>query len=187
MIPCPFCKIEIDADSRFCDQCGEKLKFCPKCKTFGKKNFCTVCRTKLEEIAPCSDASKPNEEGKVAANIEQKTVRAASPEQPSSTPKKSILRFVNEAINANFVLQSGDLIGRRSGPHVHTFSTFGQVSGTHAKVEFMEGKGWFLTDLDSTNGTRYNNTYLQANMPQLIENKSYVKIANVEFYVQIEP
>ena len=33
---CYNCKSEIDADSCFCDQCGEQVFVCPQCHTAGK-------------------------------------------------------------------------------------------------------------------------------------------------------
>lgn len=40
---CPHCQNIIDDDSRWCDQCGKELKFCPECRVPRKGNSCPAC------------------------------------------------------------------------------------------------------------------------------------------------
>lgn len=44
---CPFCRAEIPDDSRFCDQCGKELHFCPDCKKPKQGTKCAVCGADL--------------------------------------------------------------------------------------------------------------------------------------------
>ncbi len=100
----------------------------------------------------------------------------------SSIPQ---LVLINKAINANLIIKSGDVVGRRAGNFVNIFGNFNQISGKHAQLDYVSGLGWFVTDLGSSNGTKYNNTPLQPNIRQAIQNKGYIVFANIEFYVQI--
>lgn len=43
LVNCPKCRIEIESDSYYCDQCGVELYICPKCHVFGKGKRCTQC------------------------------------------------------------------------------------------------------------------------------------------------
>ena len=51
-IICPKCGEEIEANAKFCENCGEKLeaKFCSNCGEKLKANakFCSKCGTKVE-------------------------------------------------------------------------------------------------------------------------------------------
>ena len=49
LVSCPFCDKEIENDSYFCDQCGEKLKLCPKGHGFKKGKICSQCGRTLVE------------------------------------------------------------------------------------------------------------------------------------------
>lgn len=40
---CPYCQSTIEDDSRWCDQCGKELKFCPECRVPRKGNSCPAC------------------------------------------------------------------------------------------------------------------------------------------------
>ena len=40
---CPYCQSLIDDDSRWCDQCGKELMFCPACRVPRKGNSCPRC------------------------------------------------------------------------------------------------------------------------------------------------
>lgn len=95
------------------------------------------------------------------------------------------LVLINKAINANLVINSGDVVGRKAGNFVNVFGNFNQISGKHAQLDYIAGLGWFVTDLGSSNGTKYNNMPLQPNIKQSIQNKGYIVFANIEFYVQI--
>ena len=46
--PVKSCHMEIDDDSRFCDQCGAEILECPQCGTFGTGKFCPKDGIRLE-------------------------------------------------------------------------------------------------------------------------------------------
>ena len=48
-VSCPFCKKDIDADVRFCPECGKALvKVCPKCQKPSSGKFCGDCGQKVD-------------------------------------------------------------------------------------------------------------------------------------------
>ena len=40
---CPYCQNIIDDDSRWCDQCGKELMFCPSCREPGRARAAEKC------------------------------------------------------------------------------------------------------------------------------------------------
>ncbi len=197
---CPKC--HIFGKSKRCTQCGGKLidpadkppMIDPSEMPAGKTSP-DAAKDKPKPIAP--PKPEPVDKGKTSTrtgggpfgaeetNAGDKTIRIAN------VPKNKAfgipdLYFTNKNIGANIKFNDGDIIGRKNGPHTRIFGQYGQVSGTHARINFSNESGWQITDMDSSNGTRYNNEYLKPNIPQIIENESYIIIANIEFYVRIE-
>lgn len=189
---CGTCKSEIEHDSFYCDQCGAEILICPKCGKTGKGKICTTDGTKLiyakdkEQQKP--EAPEPVKPGYVQDN----TVKTPEPQIDAPTHTQPALggsnnneiSFINNAVNIKFSAKSGDIIGRKKGPFADLFGSYKQISGSHAQISFENGKGWYITDLDSSNGTKYNNQQLQPNNPQLLQNKSYIILANIEFLIQ---
>ncbi len=190
---CGTCKNEIDHDSFFCDQCGAEILVCPKCGKTGKGKICTADGTKLvfakDKLNQSPDAPSPIKPAFVKENTviasEQK-IDAPTHTQPAiQNNSNHVISFINNAVNIKFNAKDGDIIGRKKGPFTEIFSSYKQISSTHAQISFDENKGWFITDLDSSNGTKYNGNQLKPNTPQLIENKSYIILSNIEFLIQI--
>ncbi len=186
---CGKCKADIDNDSIYCDQCGEELLICPKCGNPGKGKICTQDGTKLvsaKEIngTPQTSSTPTPASATGGGQIpeQEKTVKAGS---GSAVSAIGTISFANKAINVNFNAKDGDIIGRKNGSFVNIFGKYSEVSGTHAKITLVPHKGWHITDLGSSNGTKYNGKNLNPNAPQLLEDKSFVQIAHIEFYVQI--
>lgn len=158
---CPFCKADIDGDSNFCDQCGQEILLCPRCNKPGKGKVCTSDGTPL-----------------VSAKS-----RAAT--APAGGVDAGELHLINRTLGLDIKITKDVLIGRTTGDFVDIFGKYETVSGKHLQISFDPQRGWLATDLGSTNGTRYNNTPLIPNQPQPLKDKSYLQIANIEFYVEI--
>lgn len=188
---CAFCKNEIEADSYFCDQCGKEINVCPQCGSPGKGKVCTEHGKKL---ITAKERNEQNGTPETKPEMEENTriIPEEAPHLVAVNDNKSentgagqpVLTFVNNAINVNLSLMNGDIIGRRKGRFADKFVEYKQISGGHAKVEY-DGSHWILTDLDSSNGTRYNGDQLKANTPRIIEDGGRVILANIEFIVKI--
>lgn len=199
MIDCPKCKVEIEQDSFYCDQCGQELKICPQCTTFGKGNRCTKCGTvlitvkqKAVEVAPAPSpavthaptpavtpapypAVSPTPTPAVEVNLEG-TIR-----RPSEPVKTGTLTLVNKSSGIRLAAQHGAIIGRKNGPYASLLASQGYISGTHARFDLNPQGFWTITDLGSTNGTLVNNQKLDPNVPQALYMGTKVTIAELEF------
>lgn len=80
-------------------------------------------------------------------------------------------------------LQNGAVIGRCTGPFADVLSTYGYISGTHARIDNTP-TGWTITDLDSTNGTKVNGMRLKPQQPCPIKKGDVVRIAIHDFEVE---
>jgi predicted RNA-binding Zn-ribbon protein involved in translation (DUF1610 family) len=93
--------------------------------------------------------------------------------------------IINKAINATLQINDGEIIGRKAGNYVNIFGSFNQISGRHAQFNYNNQVGWVITDLGSSNGTKYQGQPLIPNVPVPIKDKTFVVFANIEFFVQI--
>ncbi len=196
---CAFCKELIDDDSFYCDMCGEEIKACSVCQKPGKGKVCTSCGTPLTTLKSRAGLSGENET--VADKTAPPTPAGKVPEPDSPittgthrlpdnapvTPAMPQLRLLNKNINVDLKIDDNSVIGRETGQYVAIFGGFQQVSGKHCRFNYDPAKGWCVTDLGSTNKTRYNNQELTPNIPQALGNQTYLKIANIEFFVRIIP
>ena len=175
---CPFCKFEIDDDSLYCDQCGKEILICPKCNKPGKGKICIFDGTPL---VPAKSKTTASPAGSV---VSSKT--APPPSKPvAQVADIGELLLINENLGLNIMIEDGDIIGRTTGRFVNIFSKYSTVSGQHAQFKLdLSKKVWTVIDLDSTNGTKYNNVPLKPIQSQVLTDKSYLCIANIEFYVQ---
>lgn len=179
---CAYCKMEIDDDSYFCDQCGEEILICPTCKKPGKGKVCIWDGTKLVtkrnlEKDPSfifKTVTTPKKESFSSFNIEN-----------NKDYNKQELHLINQSLNLNLKIEKETIIGRAEGDFINIFKQYDTVSRKHLKIEFIPEKGWFVTDLNSTNGTYYNQKKLTPMNSQLLENHSVLKIANLEFKIEI--
>jgi FHA domain len=114
--------------------------------------------------------------------------------RPAPKPSGPVLRLVNANLGLTLDITSGEILGRTTGPYAQKLAAFPGISGKHLVFNYDMKNGWFLKDLGSSNGTKYNKTNKEwqniaitnTNVPIPIENRSYILIANVEFVVQIE-
>ncbi len=80
----------------------------------------------------------------------------------------------------------GAVIGRRHGIYQTMFSRFPYVSGSHAQLKFDSIKNrWTVTDMNSSNGSKYNGTPLQPEVPCILENGATLQLANITLTVAI--
>ncbi len=165
---CAFCKAEIEDDSFYCDQCGREILICPKCNKPGKGKICTQDGTTL-----------------ITAKSRSSTIQVDEVNVQFSPTSANELHLINRNLNLDIKITKDVLIGRAEGDFVEIFRKYDAVSRRHLKISFDPQKGWLATDLGSTNGTKYNNTLLTPNQPQVLADKSFLQIANIEFYVEI--
>ncbi|MEO0166845.1 MAG: FHA domain-containing protein [candidate division WOR-3 bacterium] len=166
---CAFCKADIESDSFYCDQCGQEILVCPKCNKPGKGKVCTQDGTSLVTAKSLSSTAK---------------VGVGGPQLPPAPAGE--LHLINRTLNLDIKITKDALIGRLYGDFVDIFGKYDTVSGRHLKIVFDPQKGWLATDLGSTNGTKYNNLPLVPNQPQVLADKSYLQIANIEFFIEIK-
>ena len=110
------------------------------------------------------------------------------PGQPATTPlsmDENKLTLINNTLGIKIDLRGGDIIGRKAGNFTSVFGKFNQISGKHAQVTFDNAGGFSITDLGSSNGTKYNGTPLIPNQPQVLGPKGRLLLANIEFIVEI--
>ncbi len=193
---CAFCKEFIDDDSFYCDMCGEEIKTCPSCKKPGKGKVCTKCgkplttfKAKSEQSVEDIETSREKDPLLSAETVQESSNTIKStyrlPENTPSNASRPQLRLLNKNINVDLNIDDNSIIGRTSGQYVTIFGVFDQVSGKHCRFNYDQAKGWTVTDLGSTNKTKYNNQEIFLNMPQHLSDQSYLKIANIEFFVRI--
>lgn len=166
---CAFCKATIDDDSLYCDQCGKEILVCPKCNKPGRGKVCTQDGTTLVTAKSCSSTAPVGAGG------------VPSPSTPAGE-----LHLISRTLNLDIKITKDVLIGRLEGDFVDIFGRYDTVSREHLKISFDPQKGWLATDLGSTNGTKYNNIPLVPNQPQILSDKCFLQIANIEFYVEIK-
>ena len=137
---CPFCKAIIDDDSRFCDQCGKELYFCPEC---GKPKMGTVC--------PACGADLISADAFFKADKSEPKVEPA---------ENSVTEWSMVGDGFNMKLKEG-IFGRTTGIYPE-FSTSIYISGTHGELRCLNGQ-WQIRDLGSRNGTFLNGVKLTPN------------------------
>lgn len=202
---CAYCKETIDDDSFYCNMCGEEIKICPGCHKTGKAKACGSCGTSLVlakdlTAGVATGPASPNSHSPGVGNAayEPPPVHTASNDPPAggtvrlddgpceSSMVPPELRLINKNLNIDLVIQNNSVLGRTNGNYVSIFGSFDQVSGKHCSFFYEVGKGWFVTDDGSTNGTKLNNAPIPPNAPQPLTNQMFLKISNIEFYVQIK-
>lgn len=208
LVNCPKCKIDIEDDSFFCDQCGTELFICPTCRVFGKGKRCTQCGQPLiaaKEVAEAevagvsttekqtSTAGQPASFGATSAPVTVDSEPAKSAAPPVSSPDKTIrpgvvapepARLICSAHRLRLGLGNGAVIGRRKGDYVTAFAPHPYVSSSHARLQKNTSGKWEIVDLDSTNGTFVNGKRLSPNVPVVFNIGDVIGIATLQFKVQ---
>lgn len=187
LVNCPKCRVEIESDSYYCDQCGVELYICPQCHVFGKGKRCTQCGQPL--VSAANQVVSPVHPSTSSVNSSVSSVSPASSE-PEKTMRPGVsvpplpVRLVCSATGIRLGLGNGAVIGRRKGDYVSAFASQGYVSGTHARLQKSASGQWEIVDLDSTNGTFVNGNRLSPNVPAVFSIGDIVRIANLDFKVE---
>ncbi len=179
---CPFCKIDIEDDSFYCDQCGQEVLVCSVCSKPGKGKVCTSDGSPLVTQKLMKNKAV-NAQPSVSAPVSSPPELSAAPVSLPVNGKE--LHLINKNLGLNLKIQQASIIGRTDGEFKDIFSKYPQVSKQHCQIS-PDPKGcWVAIDLGSTNGTKYNDVPLKSGIPQVISDKSYLLIANIEFYIEI--
>lgn len=142
---CPFCKAIINDDSRFCDQCGKELHFCPECGQPKRGTECPACGADL--VSADAFFNTGETEPKVEPK-EQQTVNLIQE-----------MTMVGDGFNLK--LKEG-VFGRTMGIYPEFGSSI-YISGTHGELRCLDGQ-WQIRDLGSHNGTFINGVKLTPNI-----------------------
>ncbi len=188
MIICPNCKEEIEEQSMYCDQCGQKLLYCERCGRVGIGRRCTSCGGLM--ASPGETPDKP-----VATEIDDSVstglfsqgtntlTDTTAPQNPrTATPQ---LLLFNDSLGIRINGINGAIIGRRQGPYAQQLQGQGYVSGAHAQIKYTTTTGWSIADKHSSNGTRLNDHQLQPDVQMSLKNGDIISLANVPLKVSI--
>lgn len=210
MISCAYCQSQVEEDSFFCDQCGKEIMICMECGKTGQGKCCDEDGSEL--ISAQSKAGVENKSGSPQTDnlknnpvIQSKDPQPSTlnPQPPTSNPQPTThnpqltgpgLKLVNANLGLTLDIDSGEIIGRNTGPYSSKLAGFPGISGKHLVFSYDTNNGWSFKDLGSSNGTKYNknnkdwqNTSITAiNVSIPVENKCYILIANVEFVIEID-
>lgn len=204
MIKCPNCKAEIDEDSKFCDQCGKEIMYCPECKEPKKGTSCPRCGEDLITAkAFFTLQAAPKVQPTSQRDMQQPTAQAPQTTQnpqPYAVPPVAPMPPVQNAYNngGTVIAQSGPLplsiIGNgwclpvkegrfgRSGGIYREFSIVQYISGSHGEFR-INGNQWEVQDIGSTNGTFLNGSKLIPGQWYPIKKGDTLKIATITFSI----
>lgn len=127
---CYHCKQQIDDDSLYCDQCGEKIWLCPQCHIPGKG------------------------EGKRCGRCGSLLVEASATGHPE-VDMNSASRLVSREMGLTIELSDGLVLGRLEGRYASMLAPLKFVSARHAVIR-RDAQGWIISDEGSRNGTAVN-------------------------------
>lgn len=165
---CPYCQNIIEDDSRWCDQCGKELKFCPACRVPRKGNSCPACG---ELLISAKQFFSPGTQ-------DSRTPYAEPPAQASAQPA---LRLSG---NGMLLSVREGVFGRRGGI-MPELASCNYVSGTHGELKFFADKNcWGIKDCGSTNGTFIDGNRLEKNKWYILRAGSRLRIATLDFTVE---
>ncbi|WP_286880349.1 FHA domain-containing protein [Proteiniphilum sp. UBA7639] len=189
LVKCPLCGKEIEADSFYCDQCGEELKLCGNGHGFKKGKVCSQCGQPLvkAKFAPNNKSQTEPDNSVVTHNtaVEPTQTDNSSQKTIRLTPTKAKPQFmVGKSINARLPIKEGAVIGRRTGDYVSTFASQGYVSGTHARIQANADGDYEIIDLDSTNGTFVNGSQIAPNKPTAIHTGDEIAFYDTTFIIE---
>jgi len=173
---CPHCKLNIEGNLYFCDQCGQEVLICPTCNQLGKGKRC------VHDGSPLVTArSKAEPSGVPPVDRPRAGITGAK----AVSGCASELHLINRTLGLDLKITGDEIIGRKHGGFAEIFRRYDQVSGRHCQIEFDHGQDWTITDLGSTNGTKLDNVPLQQGQARPLTDRCLLLIANLEFYTEI--
>jgi len=175
---CPSCKETIDDDSRYCDQCGERIMVCSVCGRPGKGKRCIFDGKEL--VPAAGGASMPAVQAPAVQPVPQSNVASGGASGGAVNGDK--IKLTSQIHGIMIEAGDGDIIGRKNGAFANVFGRFNYVSGTHCKI-VKNAAGWHIQDMGSTNGTMYNGIQLVPNTLYPLISGTMIKIADVELTV----
>ncbi len=194
------CRIEIDDDSKFCDQCGSELLICPKCNNHGTGKFCDKDGTRLESRrgadslnpAPQHVSSPAPQHGAPSGSQNQgagNSVQSHEAQQGGTASFDLNSESSNEVITLihsdglELAVRNSDILGRGEGAHAGQLGGFKFMSRRHAEVIFKSGT-WLVKDLGSTNKSKLNGELLEPQREYPVKQGDRIMLADQEFTVK---
>ena len=166
---CPYCRTDIDDDSRFCEQCGKEILICSECGRPGKGKKCIHDGRTLIRASARAGVSADG----------------VPPEAGITSSHATEVHLINRHLDLDLKIAGDEVIGRQIGGFADIFEQHKRVSGRHCQIRFEEKRGWVVVDLGSTHGTRLNNVPLLPMQAEPLTDESLLLIANIEFYVEM--
>ncbi|MBR5176746.1 MAG: FHA domain-containing protein [Bacteroidales bacterium] len=197
MVICPYCRAEIEDISKFCDQCGKELKYCPECKEPRSGTECPRCG---EDLVPAkvffsSKASQPQSTSPVSSK--QDTQHKISDVKPIDNPSLNKVVDIPQgttvapaAVSAPPLSLVGNgwclplrpgPFGRKGGVYPE-FGSVGYISGNHGEIRIL-GHQWQIQDFGSTNGTFIDGLKLTPRLWYNINKGNTLRIAIIDFKI----
>jgi len=179
LMQCPSCKENIDDDSCYCDQCGERIFVCSSCGRPGKGKRCIFDG---KEMVPAGSKPSQTDHLQPPVQVDQEKQSISPPPQapPPSAGKK--IKLSSQSLGITIEASHGDILGRTKGPFAGILGRFSHISGSHCKF-VKTAAGWSIEDMGSTNGTFYNNSRLAANVPVPLQSGTNIKLADIDLLI----
>lgn len=169
---------------KICSCCGEKNK--------PEEMMCTRCMNDISGIRAKDPSKKPAVRKPHARPAEKSAVNRTSHVKPTD-PEATVIERGSTVILVSgggipLPLRDGDVIGRKAKGEAIFAQGPGEgktVSRKHARVNY--DRTWFITDLNSGNGTFVNDMKLTPGKPAQIRSGDKISFStsSVEFTVKI--
>lgn len=183
------CRIEIDDDSKFCDQCGSEILICPKCNNYGTGKFCDKDGTRLESRRNADTQNAAPQQGSPSGSQNQAVNDAVQSHEVqhggtaafdlnSGTGSDTVTLIHSGGLE--LVIKNNDILGRGEGAHAEQLGGFKFLSRKHAELILKSGT-WFIKDLGSTNKSKLNGEILEPQREYPVKKGDRIMLADQEF------